>query len=60
MRPARVLATPNVERHEGEFASDSAGLATDADLELPADGGYRASLSVEWPNGSSSCSSSVS
>lgn len=50
----------NVERREGEFASDSAGLTTIADLELPADGGYRASLSVEWPNGSSSCSSSVS
>jgi hypothetical protein len=50
----------NVERREGEFASDSAGPTTVADLELPAEGGYRASLSVEWPNGSSSCSSSVS
>jgi hypothetical protein len=50
----------NVERREGEFASDSAGPTTVADLELPSEGGYRASLSVEWPNGSSSCSSSVS
>ena len=50
----------NVERREGDFASNAAGPTTVADLELPAEGGYRASLSVEWPNGSSSCSSSVS
>ena len=43
-----------------EIKADGPSEVKQASLDLPPDTGYNASLSVEWPNGSSSCSASTS
>lgn len=47
---------------ESEFAIEEAGPfeVKKAGVDLPAGAGYRASLSIEWPNGASSCSAAAS
>lgn len=47
---------------EASFAIESAGSSEvkNSGMNLPSGSGYRASLTVEWPNGMSSCSASVS
>ena len=47
---------------QADFAIDSATASEvkKAGLDLPAGEGYEASLSIEWPNGASSCGASAS
>jgi hypothetical protein len=51
-----------VKAESGKFTITSASPTEikKASLDLEPNKGYRASLKIEWPNGSSSCSSSVS
>jgi len=48
------------ERADFEIESDTPSEVKKAGLDLPAGEGYNASLSIEWPNGSSSCGTSAS
>lgn len=47
---------------QSDFAIDGTGPSEvrKAGVDLPAGEGYRASLSIEWPNGTSSCSAAAS
>lgn len=47
---------------QSEFVIDGPGSSEvkKAGIDLPAGQGYRASLSIDWPNGTSSCSAAAS